>query len=336
MLEIPRAGRRRPLRSVVSLAALALSLVPSMSDAAPDAVELERERLDEGVWLYRPASGALPRVNSMVVEQARGLVVVDAQSDPERAAALLARLARDFEAPVRYLVISHPHAEALGGASAFPETTVVLASAGAHELLLDPDADTGGELRVERGAGWTAPPVRMPDLVIHSRLDLADAERPVSLLPVRHAHTAGDLLVHLADADLTYAGGLLFADRNPYAADASISGWLGALNQLSREAPRTVVGIRGPALDVAGVRRMRDAFAWLRGQVENGFIEQHPLERIVEEVLANEGLGERFDLAATPSHVALLVDRVLAESVEHRRKRGVPLPDESGADGAGP
>jgi hypothetical protein len=105
---------------------------------------------------------------------------------------------------------------------------------------------------------------------------------------------------------------------------------------MARDAPRVIVGTRGGALDIDQVRRMRDAFAWLRGQIENGFIERWPLERIVEEVRTHEGLGERFDLAASPNHVGLLIDRVLAESIEHRRKRGVPLPAEEAADGTAP
>jgi hypothetical protein len=73
---------------------------------------------------------------------------------------------------------------------------------------------------------------------------------------------------------------------------------------------------------VDSVRALRDALAWMRGQVEYGFTERVKLEDIPARVLATPGMAQHFDLSASPPFVQLLIEQVLAESVEHRRKRG--------------
>ena len=101
----------------------------------------------EGVTLMSdPAS-----TNALVVERTDGLLVVDAGADPGRGRALLEAIRERFAKPVRWLVLSHPHADAWGGATVFPESTVVVASEGTRDALADASYDAGVEERPRAG-----------------------------------------------------------------------------------------------------------------------------------------------------------------------------------------
>ena len=91
------------------------------------AADFEVQTIAPGIAVYRNTAG-FPGANSLVVDRADGLLVVDGQPSPEAAKALLAQLAKASKKPVRYLILTHAHVEASGGASAFAPATLVVAS----------------------------------------------------------------------------------------------------------------------------------------------------------------------------------------------------------------
>ena len=321
-------GLARPVRRLGPLAAIALCCSIAPADEPPAARDIFRVvQLAEGVTLYRPPDDRADLTNALVVERDDGLLVVNAQPSPAAAERFLADLARHSTLPVRYLALPHPHAEAAGGASAFPAETLVIATSGFHEALQDPAFDFAAEARL-RSAGsgsWTDPPRRPPTLVLHARTRLDDERVPVELLPVTQAHTAGDMLVQLPLQDIVYGGALVFADRNPYAVGGHIGGWLGALNSIAKTSPAAVVPLRGPVLDARELRVLRDSFAWLRGRVDLAFVDGLTAQQIPERILQDaDELGRRFDLETRPSFVTSVIDQAVEEAVQHRRKRGLP------------
>lgn len=310
---------------------LALRLGPALAlcvaqAAAAGRAPFETVTLAPGVLLFRPTEGRTDLTNSLVIERADGLLVVESQPTPVAARELLAAIGKSTKKPIRYLAVSHPHAESAGGASAFAESVLLIGHYSSREALASAEQDFGAEMRARAPdpAAWVEPPRRLPVLLVYGRMDLADSTNPVELRTLQRAHSAADLVVYVPAHKLLYVGGLLAQDRNPYAAaDADVGGWVAVLNQISKEAPDTVVALHGPAVGIQGIRTQRDALAWVRGQVEGGFIDQIPLEGIPQHVLQTPGIESRFDLTASPSFVQALVERVLEESVEQRRKRGI-------------
>jgi glyoxylase-like metal-dependent hydrolase (beta-lactamase superfamily II) len=302
-------------RLAVVLVACALSTA-AMGAEPPFAVD----PMGAGVHMFRPTDDSPERVNSLVVERDDGLLVVTAQPSPTAARALLAAIDSRLSKPVRYLVLPHSHAEAAGGASAFPESVLVIGSRGCRDALEDPDYDFGAEARARAAdpGAWHEPPRRLPVLVLEARSTLADPLNPVDLMPFGEGHSAGDLLVRVPGLDLFYLGALIFPDGRPYAGDSRIGSWSSALNQFVRQAPRVMVPLRGPTIGVAALRKQRDALAWLRGQVDNGLTERWPHEEIRERILAAPGLDERF--ASDSAFLTELIDRTIRESVAARLK----------------
>lgn len=281
--------------------------------------------LADGVTLYTPEGPGPPRTNSLVIERSDGVTVVDAQPSPEAARLLL----RSLPAPPRFLLLSHGHAESAGGASAFPESTVVIATVGTRDALGDDAFDFGAEVRALLGDGWRAPPRPHVDVATVQRLDLDDPVHPILVLPIGRAHSPGDMLIELPRTGILHTGGLLTGDGNPYASDADLQAWTATLTHLIKNAPPRIVGVRGPVLGLDDLQRERDALAWLAGNVEQGFIDQLTLPALRSRILALPGLGERFNRNARPSFLEQLVERAVEEAADHRRKRGRPIPGES-------
>lgn len=303
---------------------LLAGVVCAGAEESPPAVFRPQE-LDEGVFLFRPIAGGYDRTNSLVVEQRDGLIVVESQPSPEAARELLAEIARLNDKPIRFLVLSHPHAESAGGASAFPDSTLVIGTRECHDLLLDDAYPFGAEVRARADdpESWTAPARRIPSLVLEGSLYLDDARHPVRIRPLARSHSRGALMVVLPDPGIYYLGATLFADRNPFGGDADVGGWLSTLNAVLVARPTLLVPLHGEPIDTQPLRRMRDSLAWARGQVEVGFLDRVPPPGIVARVLQEPDLGKHFDLDAEPSFLGSVLERAVEEAIRERRKRGL-------------
>lgn len=315
------------MHSTIRLSAILFAILLSAVNVAAEQQRpgpFNADTLADGIHLMRPADGRPDLANSLVIERDDGLLVVDAQPTPGAARALLAAIAQVSAKPVRYLVISHPHSESAGGASAFPESTLIAGSESCKELLDDPEFDFGAEAKLLSGqkGEWQSPQRVAPKLVVTAKTTLDDPNNPVELSPLQPAHSGGDMLIVLPKAGIVYAGALLPLDRNPYSEDADIGGWVNALNFISRMTPVLVVPLRGPAVEPVELRRRRDGFAWLRGQVEECFINQMNPHRMPQHILALPEVTKYFDTEAEPSFLEGMVMRSADEGVENRRKRG--------------
>ena len=311
------------LRRSSVLAIVFLLLAPVAAASASPRFRLTT--LAPGVHLVGPTDAAdRARTNSLVVEQTAGLVVVNAQPTPEAAKEMLALLAAKLAGrPVRALVLAHPHADAAGGASAFPAETLVVASEGAAASLADAAYDFGAEARAREGASYREPPRPRVGLRLQGNATLDDKERPLELIPVMPGHSTGDLLVDLPAADLTAVGSLLFDDRNPWPGTANLGGWIGQLNNLASSGRAQFVPLQGPPVDAQGLRRQRETLAWTRGQIDAAFVDRLPAEEIPARVLAVPEVTTYFDLTAQPSFARALVELAVKEALGQRRKFGL-------------
>jgi len=145
--------------------------------AAADASPFRLERLGEGIHFVRPADPSDPlRTNALLVQRDDGPLVVESQPTEAAAREMLAAIRAVEPRPVRYLVLSHAHAESSGGAGAFPAETLVIASRRARVALEDPGFDTGAEARA-RSAAWRPPErPRLPTLVLDDLQRMAVVE----------------------------------------------------------------------------------------------------------------------------------------------------------------
>lgn len=317
----------RTARIAALLIVSVVSLARGASAPAPLPTPFTHETLAEGVHFFRPATEGAGRSNSLVVVRQDGLLVVDAQPTPQAARELLAAIKTVSSLPVRYLVLTHPHAEAAGGASAFPESALVIGAAGCRFAMADREYDFGGESRREAKdpAAWHEPERRLPVLSLTAATTLEDPKHPVVLVPVPRAHTRGDLLVSIPDAGILAVGHLVSGNRNPYPGDSSLGGWMVVLNDLEEQGAKVFVPLDGPALEPRQALQLRDSLLWVKGQVLQLFVDRVAPGTMSERIASLPDARKFFEVEATPSYLRDVADAAVREADADRRKRGYDL-----------
>jgi glyoxylase-like metal-dependent hydrolase (beta-lactamase superfamily II) len=319
--------RRRIMLAAAVLAIL--SIAPAASRAAgpsegkrigPFAVET----LAEGIHLFRPVDEGPARSNSLVVEREDGVLVVDAQPTPAAAKELLQAIAQFTPKPLRFLVLSHPHADAAGGASAFPRDVIVIGTEGCREAMVNAGYDFGAEARTRQGEDWKEPERRPPTMVPAAELRLEDPKRSVEILPIQAlpAHSSGDLVVWIRSEGVVAIGDLIAPSRAIWAKGADLGNWIGVLNGIVSDKPRIVTALRGPAVDPQVLRLTRDAIAWIRGRVQQSFVDHVAAGDIPDRVLESPEIARYFDAAAPRPFIRSLIDEAVREAKDWRQKHG--------------
>jgi len=118
---------------------------------------------------------------------------------------------------------------------------------------------------------FTGIEVPEPTRTFTGRLELRVGGRPVVLEQVGPAHTAGDLLVHLPDAGVVFAGDILFIGGTPIVWDGPVANWVAACDRILELAhgpgagagdPVIIAG-HGPLASADDVLAVRDYLTWL-------------------------------------------------------------------------
>ena len=113
-------------------------------------------------------------------------------------------------------------------------------------------------------------PLTLPTRTFEGRLDLLVGDRPVSLVEVGPAHTAGDLVVHLPDDGIVFTGDILFHGGHPIVWAGPVANWIAACERIIELRPTVVVPGHGPlatpaaVADLQGLLRVLDDEARIR------------------------------------------------------------------------
>ncbi|MFE2724244.1 MBL fold metallo-hydrolase [Kitasatospora sp. NPDC059327] len=240
---------------------------------------------------------AVPLVpNIGIVGGSQAVLVVDTGLGPENAERVLA-LARDYAGGRRlYLTSTHFHPEHAFGAQVFAgEATFLLNRAQAEDLRTKGD----GYLAMFRGLDATVARrldgarVPVPDVVYEHSHDLDLGGRSVRLRAVGRAHSKGDQVITVPDADVLFTGDLAEAGQfaifpwfPPHDTDVSGLRWIEVMARLAAARPRTVVPGHGA---VGGTEVVEDVLGYLRELRDETWVRRDSAmsrETIVEEVRA--------------------------------------------------
>ena len=249
--------------------------------------------------------------NSGVIVGDDGVIVIDAQATPAMAQLVIDRVRQVTDKPIKYVVLSHYHAVRVLGASAYKAQEVV-ASEKCRAMIAergqeDWDSEYGRFPRLFRAAE-TIPGLTWPTVTFKERMTLYLGKRRVELRFIGRAHTAGDIVAWVPDANVVFSGDIVEYKSACYCGDGHFTDWPATLSRLDRVRADALVPGRGDALvgvdTVAeGIALTRDFLRDLYEPVKRGAARGAPLKECFDEATAGDAAQVRqlADLRALPA-----------------------------------
>ena len=258
----------------LGLLALLLALFALGGRAAENT--LQAVQVAPQVWFVQGAAALGSPANRNFISNAGfvvtddGVLVVDALGSPALAQELLAEIRRVTPQPVRYVVVTHYHADHIYGLQAFKAAgaTIVAHSAGREYLNSDTAQQRLQASRVDL-APWVDAQTR---LVAADRWLEGDETRlrmgsyEVLIRRVGPAHTPEDLVVFVPQLGVLFSGDLFFRGRVPFVGQADSRLWIASLERMMEFKPRLVIPGHGPVSTdpMADLQLTRDYLVHLR------------------------------------------------------------------------
>ena len=193
-----------------------------------------------------------------VIQQARGLIQIDAPPAPEDSRSWRAALMSTSSGPERVLLILDAHPDRTLGARAM-ECTVIAQEKTAQVFRTRPTTfkaqgtETGADWETIPGLGtvrWAA-----PEISFGEQLTLHWDEAPVVL--EHHAGpTAGSMWAILQEQKVVFVGDLVAKSQPPFLAHADLPAWIEGLDMLLKPEFRgfTIVSGRGGTVSTTNVK----------------------------------------------------------------------------------
>jgi glyoxylase-like metal-dependent hydrolase (beta-lactamase superfamily II) len=246
---------------VAALMAVCVPPAVAQAEPAPATVAMPLVQVAEGVYFVQGESAMGSAANQNFISNAGfviadgGVMVIDSLGSPALARRLIEQIRRITPLPIRYVLITHYHADHIYGLQAFREAGArLVAHARSREYIGSETARLRMEASREELFPWIdeTTVVQEPDIWLGADGSEADTVLQIGRTEfiVRHAgpaHTAEDLILHVPSKGVLFAGDLVFRNRIPYVGMADSRSWVVALDRILAFDPRVVVPGHGEA-----------------------------------------------------------------------------------------
>lgn len=273
--------------ALLGLAIVALAGMGAVRAAEP---QVRAAKVADDIWFVQGegAMGSAANRNfisnaGFVVTEA-GVVVIDALGSPELASELIAEIRRITPRPIRYVIVTHYHADHIYGLQSFKAAGATIVAHSAARAYLNSDT---AQQRLAASRQQLSPWIDERTRLVEADrwLDTEDTTLRVGSYDfrVRHvgpAHTPEDLVVYLPKRGVLFAGDLLFRGRIPFVGQADSRQWIDSLTRLIKLAPKVVVPGHGPVSHepMADLELTRDYLAYLRNAMGDAARNLEPFE----------------------------------------------------------
>jgi glyoxylase-like metal-dependent hydrolase (beta-lactamase superfamily II) len=231
--------------------------------------------------------------NSGIIIGDNGVIVVDAQATPVMAGLVIERVRQVTDKPIKYVVLSHYHAVRVLGATAYGANEILASEACRAMIAERGQEDWASEYqrfpRLFRAAE-SIPGLTWPSLTFRQRMTLYLGKRRVELCQIGRAHTAGDIVAYVPDANVVFSGDIVEYKSACYCGDAHFNDWPGTLERLAALNADALVPGRGDAL--VGADRVAEAVALTRDFLRDTY------EPVKRGVARGASLKECFEAAS--------------------------------------
>ena len=260
----------------------------------PVSVRVQAVQVSEHSYFVPGLSGAASAENEGFMSNAgfvitpAGVVVFDSLGTPSLAAAMLAEIRRLTDAPIRYVVVSHYHADHYYGLQVFKDAGAeIWAQRGAKGVFAQDAARARFEQRMQILNPWVTEALQRflePDFWLEGDTDFELGGVHFRLRHVGPAHSAEDMALLVVEDGVLYAGDLVFKGRVPFVGDADSRLWLLALDRLIELQPKVLIPGHGGLSDapMSDLGLTRDYLRFLRQEMGKAVNEMIPFDEAYE------------------------------------------------------
>ena len=251
-----------------------------MGSEMPD---VELHELGDGCLAYVQHDGSWGWSNAGLIVGDGSSLLVDTLFDLRLTRRLLESLAPFTRiAPIRSLVNTHANGDHCYGNQLVDGAEIIASTAAAREMIDVPPAMLGalnaapgevGDLfrRFFGAFAFDGIELRLPTRTFDGRLDVEVGGRTVELIEVGPAHTHGDVIVHVPDAQTVYTGDILFIGGTPIVWAGPLSNWIAACDLMLGMDVEVVVPGHGPVTDKQGIVNVRDYLSFIEREATDRF-----------------------------------------------------------------
>ena len=257
-------------------------------------VKMETVRIADGAYFVQGLSALGSSANQNFISNAAfvvtddGVVVIDALGSPPLARRLLEEIRRVTAQPVKWVIVTHYHADHVYGLQVFRDQgATIVAHALAREYLESDTARLRLQASREELFPWIdehtrlVPPDRWVGTVdAHADTVIRVGHTDFLLRPVGPSHTPEDLVVFVPSLGVLFSGDLLFRGRIPFVGQADSGGWIRALDRLLALDAQVVVPGHGPPSTEprADMALTRDYLVYLRERMGEAARNMEPFD----------------------------------------------------------
>ncbi|WP_425092946.1 MBL fold metallo-hydrolase [Tropicimonas sp. S265A] len=203
--------------------------------------------IGDGLWAFTAEGDP----NSGVIIGDDSVMVIEAQATPQLAEKVISEIRKVTSKPITHLVLTHYHAVRVLGASAY----------GADQIIM---SDTARAMVAERGQeDWDSefdrfprlfqghesiPGLTWPTTTFSDRMTVYLGNRRVDIMHLGRAHTAGDAVIWVPDAEVMFTGDIVEYHSACYCGDGHLAEWGQTLDNIAAFEPQAIAPGRGDAL----------------------------------------------------------------------------------------
>lgn len=239
----------------------------------------------DGVFAYLQPDGGWGWSNAGLVVGDDDSLLVDTLFDLKLTEEMLRSMVGLTEArPIRTLVNTHANGDHCFGNELVVGAEVIASEASAAEMAELPPAMLDAFLEADLGDTTNAyiqeafgaftfadiqPPT--PTRTFTGSLSLDEPGRQAELVEVGPAHTAGDVVVHLPNQGVVFAGDILFIGGTPIVWTGPVQNWIDACERLVALDADVIVPGHGPLTDSSGARDVAGYLNYVRTEATARF-----------------------------------------------------------------